>query len=160
MKKIILICALLGILPGCASIVSKSNYTVAIGSTPDAANFIVKNKAGEQLHTGMTPETVILKSSSGYFKGEAYTINFTKAGYPQNTFTMTSEVDGWYFANILLGGLIGMLIVDPLTGAMYKLPESISVSLDGSSPAEADEITIKTIDNLSNEEKQSLVRIN
>jgi len=30
-------------------------------------------------------------------------------------------VNGWYFGNILLGGLIGMLIVDPATGAMYRL---------------------------------------
>lgn len=34
---------------------------------------------------------------------------------------MEFKIDGWYFGNILLGGLFGMLIVDPATGAMYKL---------------------------------------
>lgn len=29
-------------------------------------------------------------------------------------------MNGWYFGNLLLGGAIGMLIVDPITGAMYR----------------------------------------
>lgn len=30
-------------------------------------------------------------------------------------------MNGWYFGNLLLGGVIGMLIVDPATGAMYRI---------------------------------------
>jgi hypothetical protein len=41
-----------------------------------------------------------------------------------------SKVEGWYWGNILFGGLIGMIIVDPATGAMYKLDtEAVDVSL-------------------------------
>lgn len=41
-----------------------------------------------------------------------------------------SSLSGWYFGNMILGGLIGMLIVDPLTGAMYNLtPEKIEQPL-------------------------------
>lgn len=38
-------------------------------------------------------------------------------------------MDGWYWGNILFGGLIGMLAVDPATGAMYKLPKATSAGL-------------------------------
>jgi hypothetical protein len=32
-----------------------------------------------------------------------------------------SRINGWYVGNIVFGGLIGWLIVDPLTGAMWTL---------------------------------------
>jgi hypothetical protein len=45
-------------------------------------------------------------------------------------------VDGWYFGNLLFGGLIGLLIVDPATGAMYKLePNEINCNLVSSAVA-------------------------
>jgi hypothetical protein len=48
--------------------------------------------------------------------------------------TVTGSMSGWYFGNILFGGLIGMLAVDPLTGAMYVLPETVTQSLDAETP--------------------------
>jgi len=160
MKKAILIGTLIAGLSGCSSIVSQSEYAVVIASNPDAANFTVVNKTGQQVHSGVTPATVTLKSSSGYFKGEAYTVTFKKEGYSEKTFTMTSTVDGWYFGNILFGGLIGMLIVDPATGAMYNLPKRVDVSLDQSvSMRQKDQITIASIETLSREERDQLVKI-
>jgi len=161
MKKVILIGALLGGLSGCSSIVSQAEYAVAIASNPDAANFTVVNKAGEKVHSGITPATVTFKSSSGYFQGESYTVTFRKEGYPEKSFNMASTVDGWYFGNILFGGLIGMLIVDPATGAMYNLPKRVDVSLDQSlSQQQEGQLTIASIDTLSSEEKKNLVKIN
>lgn len=75
-------------LSGCASIVGKSEYAVAVNSTRDQATFVVKNRAGQQVHSGVTPQTVTLKSSSGYFKGEACTIILTKPGVPEKTLTV------------------------------------------------------------------------
>ena len=37
-------------------------------------------------------------------------------------------MDGWYIGHILFGGLIGFLIIDPATGSMWKLNESVHVS--------------------------------
>lgn len=31
------------------------------------------------------------------------------------------SISGWYFANIVLGGALAMVVIDPLTGAMYNL---------------------------------------
>lgn len=30
-------------------------------------------------------------------------------------------MNGWYVGNILFGGVLGLLIIDPATGAMYSL---------------------------------------
>lgn len=34
-------------------------------------------------------------------------------------------MDGWYMGNLLFGGFIGFLIVDPATGAMWKLDDNV-----------------------------------
>lgn len=69
---------------------------------------------------GCTPASVMLKASEGYFKKASYQVKFTKEGYEEKVIPLTCKVDGWYFGNIVFGGLIGFLIVDPATGAMYK----------------------------------------
>lgn len=114
---------------GCASIVSDSHYPVSINSTPSGAGFDVVNKKGDMVHSGITPEQVNLKAGSGYFSGEKYQITYAKEDYSPKITTIDTTVDGWYWANLLFGGLIGMLIFDPITGAMYKLPEKSHTSL-------------------------------
>lgn len=112
----ILIC-----LSGCASIVSKSTYPVRIKSTPVSSSFFtVRNESGEAVHSGRTPQTVMLKSGNGFFDGATYRVEFEEG----NIVKIDSSLDPWYFGNILFGGLLGMVIVDPLTGAMWELPES------------------------------------
>lgn len=161
MKKGLSIGIMLLAFSSCSSIISKSEYAVAIASNPAASTFTVVNRAGLSVHSGVTPATVTLKSSSGYFKGEVYTFTFKKEGYPDKLFAMHSSIDGWYFGNILLGGLIGMLIVDPATGAMYNLPSRIDVSLDQAiAVADQNKITIAAFDSLSAEEKSNLIRVN
>ncbi|QEY58999.1 hypothetical protein FXF61_07350 [Pseudomonas sp. C27(2019)] len=114
---------------GCASIVSESNYPVRINSTPAGAGYDIVNKKGDMVHSGVTPEQVTLKSGSSYFSGERYQVTYIKENYQPKIATLDTSVDGWYWANLIFGGLIGMLIVDPATGAMYKLPESTTTSL-------------------------------
>ena len=105
----------------CASIVSKSKYDVRISSTPDEATVQVLDRKGMEIFKGTTPAHVVLKCSSGYFQGAYYTIRYTKPGYLPKEIAIGSTVNGWYFGNLLFGGLIGFLIVDPLTGAMFRL---------------------------------------
>ena len=51
-----------------------------------------------------------------------YTVKISKEGYAVQTVTVDTKANGWYIGgNILLGGLIGWLIVDPATGAMRTL---------------------------------------
>jgi len=77
------------------------------------------------LSKGTTPATVTLNSSSGYFKGATYHIMFSREGNKDTYSIIDSTINGWYWGNILFGGIIGFLIIDPVTGAMWKLPEYI-----------------------------------
>jgi len=152
--------AMIGI-QGCASILGESRYPVAVSSAPPGASFEVTDKNGTVIHTGNTPSTVTLKSGKGYFSGQTYTLHFKKEGYPDKTIELDSSLSGWYWGNILIGGLVGMLIVDPLTGAMYKLPESASADM-GKPLADAGDGTLKVgvIDDLTVAQRERLVPVN
>ena len=142
----------------CSSIVSKSDYSVVVNSSPIGAEYSIINKTGNVVSKGVTPATVTLKASDGYFSGEKYTIKLKKSGFSDKTHVMDTNLDGWFFGNLLFGGVIGMLIIDPITGAMYKLPERVDISLDSKSSLEVnDEIEYKLIDSLTDEEKARLV---
>jgi len=129
MKRFLLAAALVTALSGCATIFNGKSQAVTISSAPEGAQVSVSNRAGQRVHAGETPVTLTLKRGAGYFKSEVYTLVFTKPGFDSHELTITGSTSGWYFGNILLGGLIGMLAVDPVTGAMYSLPESVTASL-------------------------------
>ena len=57
-KKLIAIALSTLITTGCSSIVSKSDYAVAISSAPEGASFVVTNKSGQTVESGVTPSTV------------------------------------------------------------------------------------------------------
>ncbi|MCQ4288746.1 hypothetical protein NA647_15050 [Pseudomonas stutzeri] len=123
MKKLLLAAATIA-LTGCSSIVSESNYPVSVQSSPAGASYEITNETGMVVSSGVTPGQVTLKAGAGYFDGELYRITYKKDGYEDQISMLDSELDNWYWGNIIFGGLIGMLIVDPATGAMYKLPSS------------------------------------
>lgn len=165
MKKLLasaVLAATVGI-SGCASIISDSNYPVTINSSPDGASFKVVNmKNGMAVMKGETPATISLGASSGYFSRATYSVEFNKTGYDSQSFVLESSVDGWYFANVLFGGLIGLLIVDPATGAMWKLDETLLVSLSKKKGKEqrGDTLSFMTIDQVPAELRDELVPLN
>ncbi|MFN3581727.1 MAG: hypothetical protein ACK4VV_14795 [Pseudomonas sp.] len=157
-----LVLPLVGVfMTGCASIISDSQYPVAMTSNPSGASFEIRNEQGSVIHRGTTPGTVTLKAGDGYFSGANYTIVFKKDGYADQINTLSPTVDGWYVANILFGGLIGLLIVDPATGAMYKLPESSSAVLSETraQSSASPSMTVVDISSLTEEQRAELERI-
>jgi hypothetical protein len=115
---------------GCATIVAKSSQTITVSSVPEAAAVRISNAAGVDVHSGNTPMTVTLKKGRGYFKPEHYTVRISKEGFQPHELRIDGAINGWYFGNILFGGLIGMLAVDPSTGAMYTLkPDKLDAAL-------------------------------
>lgn len=105
----------------CATIVSKSVYNVHLNSSPDQAYVQVFDRQGREVFNGNTPTQVSLKSGAGYFKRAEYTVKYSKPGYLSKEVMIRSDLNGWYIGNLVFGGLIGFLIVDPATGAMYRL---------------------------------------
>jgi PEGA domain len=113
----------------CASIVSKTQRPVTITSSPQGAKVTLMKENGVAIQSGETPMTVTLETSAGFFKKAKYKIEASKPGYETASSSVTAGVNGWYWGNIVFGGLIGWLIVDPATGAMWKLEDTYSVNL-------------------------------
>lgn len=164
MKKALTLSAAAAILlSGCASIVSDSQYPVSIQSSPSQAKFEVKDSTNRVVHTGVTPMTVTLDAGDGFFKKANYTVDFTAKNGKKSTQTVSPTLDPWYFGNILFGGLIGLVIVDPATGAMYKLPEVVNAAfVDDMASNSVDDNTVAfaSIDMLTAEQQATLIRVN
>lgn len=126
MKRVIylLILAMM-VCPGCASIICSSEKTVNIDSSPTGADFDIKDPSGKVIIKDVTPTNVTLKRGRGWFQSGDYTISFEKEGYQNLTTNVNQGLEtGWYIGgNIVFGGLIGLVIVDPLTGAMWNIKD-------------------------------------
>jgi hypothetical protein len=162
MKRILVAAAIIPFVSGCASIISESAYPVSVNSSPVGASFVISNREGNTVATGTTPEVVTLVAGNGYFKKGSYQIVVSKDGYPDKTYAITASLDGWYWGNILLGGLVGLLIVDPATGAMYKLPDRVDISMDeqAATMQQSVDILFATVDSLSARQRSQLVPVN
>ncbi|MBK1692099.1 PEGA domain-containing protein [Ectothiorhodospira mobilis] len=131
-SKIMTAIATTALMTGCASIVGEKNQMVTINSAPSNAAVVIKDENMQKVYSGTTPATLQLRKSDGsYFGGKTYTVELSKEGYETRTMMINSTPNGWYLAgNLVFGGLIGWLIVDPMTGAMYNLtPDKINASL-------------------------------
>jgi len=122
---------------GCASIIAGGDQKVNIASEPTQATVTILDSNGNQVFNSQTPATASLKKGDGFFKGATYKIKIEKSGYKAQEVMLKSDVNvGWYIVgNIFIGGLLGWLIVDPLTGAMWTLsPDKVNAQLgsDGS----------------------------
>ncbi len=119
---------------GCASIIKGSGpEAIQLKSVPPGANCaIFDNVTGEHVSNVVTPGIAMLKKSRGYFKSAKYHINCVMEGKPAQQGYVDAGISGWYLGgNLVFGGLIGYLIVDPATGAMWTLePEAIHVNYD------------------------------
>lgn len=123
MIKLLLPCVLF-LCASCATIVSKSVYNVRLNSSPDDAYVQVFDRKGREVFNGKTPTQVALKSGAGYFKRAEYKIKYSKPGFATKEVMISSDLNGWYIGNIVFGGIIGFLVVDPATGAMYRLDQT------------------------------------
>lgn len=114
MRKIIISgsLALLVLTSSCATIVSGSKQNIKFASTPSVATVYI-----DEVEVGKTPMEMKLARKS------EHAVMIKLDGYQTYHTTLTKKFNAWFIGNILLGGLIG-LIVDPITGAMYKLSPS------------------------------------
>ena len=128
-------CVLMGA-AGCATILKGTSAPVSINSTPSSASVEIKRSDGIVVGQGQTPMTVKLG------KGKDYSVIISLDGYQDQTVPiLKTGVETAVFGNLCVGGIPG-LVVDFVSGAMYKLePGTINVSLkevtarDGSDPA-------------------------
>lgn len=112
---------LFAICSSCASLFSKSQYPVFINSVPEGAKISVLSGRGDLVFEGTTPSLVVLDASEGYFQRADYMITLSKPGYFEKQVHLQAQLDGWYLMNFFGGGVLGFLIIDPMTGNMWTI---------------------------------------
>ncbi|MDE8035779.1 hypothetical protein OQ257_11515 [Actinobacillus equuli subsp. equuli] len=120
------------IISGCATIMGDKTQTLPISSNPDGATYTITDEKGNVVQKGVTPSMITLEKSDGsYFGKKTYTLSFTKKGYKSVTYPLKTSPNGWYIGgNLVFGGLVGWLLVDPLNGGMYNInPDKVNVTL-------------------------------
>jgi len=106
---------------GCASIVHSGNRPVMIDSDPEGASVTIANKDGQIVETGTTPWKVRLDPHGDYFQGAEFKAKFALDGYAPAEARIYPDISPFYVGNLVFGGLVGFLIVDPVTGSMWNL---------------------------------------
>lgn len=134
MKKIFLIisCGIISIfLASCATIMRDNYQAISINANTEKVNIKITDKTGSTVFEGQTPTTITLKTSkSGYFNPQKYTITASKDGYKTQTTVIDWHVSGWYYVgNLVFGGLLGYLIIDPISGDMYYLDDQVQLNM-------------------------------
>lgn len=116
-------------LSACASIIAGTDQTQRFASDPNEASIRIYNtRSGQEITNGTTPQQITLKRGDGYFRNGRYRIVIEKEGFQTKEFNLEGTPNGWYIGgNLIFGGLIGYLILDPATGGMWTLQPKIDI---------------------------------
>jgi hypothetical protein len=119
------------VVSGCATIVHGTTQPVPFSSNPEGAEVFIDGSA-----RGVTPTTVELPRSSS-----SYNVVYKKAGYEDTSENLHSSISGYYFLNIVLGGIVG-LVLDAMDGAWFDYDDPNTVNLPFTEAARTDPATI------------------
>ncbi|MDE2490964.1 MAG: PEGA domain-containing protein [Elusimicrobia bacterium] len=93
---------------GCASIVSGRTQEVSFNSNPSGATVTIDGRP-----YGTTPVTTMLHRESGSV------VVFSKPGYKPLSLNLETTINGWFWGNIVTGGVTGST-TDGVTGAIHE----------------------------------------
>jgi hypothetical protein len=111
--------SLVFIATGCASIVDGTSQVVAFNSNPNGAHVLVNGT-----EVGVTPLSTQVKRSSDTV------VMFRKDGYADQTMTLQTKLNAWFWGNIICGGVLGST-TDGLSGAVREYaPSSYYATLE------------------------------
>lgn len=149
---------------GCATIAHGGQRRMAIDTIPSGAVGTVTNaNNGALVRVDTTPFIVTMEPKRAFFRGQSYNLKLEFPGHPTANIHLKSSVSGWYVGNLAFGAVIGMLIVDPATGAMWNIsPDkttlpagtSIEVAKDNKS------FVVKLASEVTAAEQATMVRVN
>lgn len=111
------------VLTGCASIIGSTSETITVSSSVEGAKLTVYDEDSFPVWGATTPTAVRLKKKAGYFSGNTYSLKLEKPGYQTQMKTLDTELSVLYWGNLIFGGVLGLFIVDPLTGAMWTFED-------------------------------------
>lgn len=98
---------------GCATIMAGGPDKIPVTSTPSGAKVYVDSQP-----VGQTPTVVVLdrERSQGNIRVEA-------PGYEPTVLTRSKSINGWFWANICIGGVVG-IVVDLVTGDIKRFDDT------------------------------------
>ena len=78
--------------------------------------------------------------------------------------TLEADLNGWYFGNIVFGGFIGLLIVDLVTGAMYRIHDRdmqgiLAPSAQGFNPADKTNLRIMSLEEVPTNLRDKMIPV-
>lgn len=102
----------------CSSIFNGSMQKVSINSSESGADITIDGST-----VGKTPTSVSLK------RGKSHVIEIKKPGFDTYRITTENSITGWFWGNLLCGGLVG-IVIDLATGSAYDVePDVINPQL-------------------------------
>lgn len=144
----------------CASIVGGTSSNLYIRTEPRQAQIVIADKKGREVFNGKGPAQVKLQNGAGYFTPARYTVSVSADGYLDQEFTVNFRLNGWYFGNLAIGGVLGMIIIDPISGGMWKIEDgAIDAQLERNSAYVSPHLRIYTPDTMPEDLKGKMVRI-
>ena len=129
MKKtiqcILISCFILPFFWGCASFSNGKFQDIYVQSNPEDAIVTFYDSKWKTAGTIKTPGSIKLRRRS------SLNLIVEKEGYNRQMYQMKSSISGWYFANLYSppSAIFGMLIIDPLSGALWEYPDVLTVNL-------------------------------
>jgi hypothetical protein len=111
------------LLSACATMIEGTSDTVTVSTTPAGATCTV-DRDGQRIGAlALTPGSIRIDKSR-----RPLNVSCIKEGYATSLSTVQSGFTGTTFANILLGGVIGV-VVDAASGANSRYPQDIRLEL-------------------------------
>ncbi|MBK7422463.1 MAG: hypothetical protein IPJ48_04835 [Propionivibrio sp.] len=108
---------------GCATVTKGTTQPVTLHTDPDGATCDVTRELKNVASLSATPGQVIVDKAWG-----SIDVSCRKSGHQPTEVRVDSEVQGWTFGNILIGGIIGFAL-DAASGAMRQYPQFIMLTL-------------------------------
>jgi hypothetical protein len=128
-------------LVSCATVLQSRPEPVTITSEPPEALVTITDLRTHQLLVrASTPVVAPLARQAGYLRPARYQVVVEKPGYQPYVLLLQAELEKKYWGNVVAGGPLGLLVIDPLTGAMYALPtrvHAVLVTADSTGAARA-----------------------
>jgi hypothetical protein len=119
----LLLLAPLALLSACATMIEGTSDNITVTTTPAGATCTVDREGQRVGAVAATPGSIRVDKSR-----HDLSVTCGKEGYVSSTSTVEASFTGTTFANILLGGVVGV-VVDAASGANSKYPADIRVDL-------------------------------
>jgi len=120
---VVFVCFSLAMITGCASLFNASPSLLNVMTDPQNAKVTITGLQNMERLTKQTPCTVYLN------KGSDYTVKIELAGYQSEEIPIRRSISGWFWGNLLIGGIIGMVIDYGTANMWAHEPTGLNIDL-------------------------------